>query len=65
MTSSLFYSMKYLGEYFTPYESFLEVNILLTSISSILNSFFVFVKVDFFYLFIIKIYALSTHSYIM
>ena len=65
MTPSSFYSMKYLSEYFTPYESFLEINILLTSISSTLNSFFVFVKVNFFYLFIIKIYALSTHSYII
>ena len=54
--------MKYLSEFFAPYDYFLETNILLTSMSFKLNSFFVFIKVTFLDLFIIKIYALSTHS---
>ena len=55
--------MKYLSEFFVPYDSFFEANILLTSKSYKLNNFFVFIKVIFVDLFIIKIYALSTHSY--
>ena len=35
--------MKYLNELFLPYDTFLETNILLTSIPSILNIFSVFV----------------------
>ena len=31
--------MKYLSEFFVPYDSFLEANILLTSMSRILDSF--------------------------
>ena len=31
--------MKYLSEFFVPYDSFLEINILLTSKSCKLNSF--------------------------
>ena len=54
--------MKYLSEFFVPYDSFLETNILLTSKSFILNTL-LFVKSTFVDLFIIKIYALSTHSY--
>ena len=42
---------------------FLEANILLTSISSILNIFYVFVKVTYFDFFVVKIYAPFTHSY--
>ena len=52
--------MKYLSEFFVPYYSFLETNILLVSMSF---KFFVLIKVTFVDLFIIKIYALSTHSY--
>ena len=37
------YPIKYLNELCLPYCSVLETNILLTSISSILNIFFVFV----------------------
>ena len=44
--------MKYLDECFVPYDYFFETNVLLTSMSFKLNN-----------LFIIKIYALSTHSY--
>ena len=55
--------MKYLSEFFVSYDSFFEANILLTSKSYKLNNFFVFIKVIFVDLFIIKIYALSTHSY--
>ena len=38
--------MKYFSDFFLPYDSFLETNILLTSMPSILNSF-VFVKIAF------------------
>ena len=55
--------MKYLSEFFVLYDSFFETNILLTSMSFKLNSFLLFIKVTFVYLFIINIYALSTHSY--
>ena len=59
------YPIKYLDELYLPYCSILETNILLTSISSKLNTFFVFiVKVAFFDFFIVKIYAFSVHSYI-
>ena len=37
-TSLSLYPIKYLNEFFVPYGSSLETNILLTSISSILNS---------------------------
>ena len=47
-----------------PYYSFLETNILLTSKSSILNIFCFYYKSRFFYIFVVKIYALSLHSYI-
>ena len=33
------YKIKYLITFFVPYDSFLETNILVTSISSILNNF--------------------------
>ena len=46
--------MKYLSEFFVPHDSFLETNILLAYMSFKLNSFLFY---------IIKIYALSTHSY--
>ena len=45
--------MKHLSEVFLPYDSFLEINILLIPMSSILNSSILN----------IKIYALSSHSY--
>ena len=43
--------MKHLDEFFVPYDSLFETNILLTSMSSVLN------------VFVSEIYALSTHSY--
>ena len=55
--------MKYLSEFFAPYDSFLEANILLISMSSILNSFFDFVKIAFVDFLVFRIHALSTHSY--
>ena len=58
--------MKYLSEFFVPYDYFFETNILLTSISFKLNNFLikiVLIKVTFIDLFTIKIYALSTHCY--
>ena len=59
------YPIKYLNELCLPYCSFLKTNILLTSISFMLNIFFIFiVKVAFFDVFTIKIYVLSVHSYI-
>ena len=39
IVSSSSYPIKYLSEYFVSYDYFLETNILLISISSILNSF--------------------------
>ena len=39
MTPSSLYPLIYLSQIFVPYYSFLEDNILLTSMSSILNSF--------------------------
>ena len=39
ITSLLLYLIKYLNELYLPYCSFLDTNILLTSISSILNIF--------------------------
>ena len=61
------YPIKYLDELYLLYVSFLQTNILLTSISSILNIFlFVFiVKVAFLNFFIIKIYVACTPSYIL
>ena len=62
ITSLSLYPIKYLNRLYLSYCSFLETNILLTSISSILNVFFVFiVEVTFLDIFIVKIYA---HSYI-
>ena len=54
--------MKYLSEFFVPYDFFFyfETIILLPSMSFKLNNFFVLKKVTFVDLFIIKIYALST-----
>ena len=57
------YPIKYLIAFFVPYDSFSETNILFTSMSSI-EKFFIFIKITFFDLFIVKIYALSAHSYI-
>ena len=60
------YPRKYLNELYSPYYSFLGTNILLTSISSIFIIFFVFVvEITFLDIFIVKIYALSVHSYIL
>ena len=39
ITSLSSYPIKYLNEFFAPYGSSLETNILLTSIPSILNTF--------------------------
>ena len=39
MTSLSLYPIKYLNEFFVPYGSYLEANILLTSVSSILVTF--------------------------
>ena len=58
------YPIKYLNELCLPYCSFLETNLLLTSISSILNIFCFYFKSRFFDIFIIKVYVLSIHSYI-
>ena len=44
--------MKYINELFLSYCSFLETNGLLTSISSMLNNFFIFVKFRFFLFFL-------------
>ena len=52
--------MKYLSEFFVPYDSFLETNILLTSKSCNLNSFYKVTFVDFF---VFKNYCLIAHSY--
>ena len=41
------YLIKYLNEFFVPYDSSLETNISLTSMS--IGYFFVFIKVTFFY----------------
>ena len=46
MTLSSLYPIKYLSEFFVPYGSLLEINILLTLMSSILK-FLVFVKIIF------------------
>ena len=55
--------MNYLDELLLPYDSFFETNNLLTSMSFKLNNFFVFINATFIDIFIIKIYALFTHSY--
>ena len=55
--------MKYLSEFFVPYDSFLQTNILLASMSVKLNSFLFLLKLSPKFIFITKIYALSTHSY--
>ena len=57
------YPIKYLNEFFKPYGSSLETNILLTLMSSILITFSLSVKIAFFYFFVSEIYVLSTHSY--
>ena len=51
--------MKYLNEPFVRYGFFLELNILLTSMQSILNSVLVLSKL----LLLVENYVLSTHSY--
>ena len=43
--------------------AFLETNILLTSMSSIVNSFLFFIEITFVDVFVIKINVLFTHSY--
>ena len=52
-----------LSEFFLPYDSFLETNILLTSQSYMFNSFLFFVEITLVDFFIIKIYAISNHPY--
>ena len=62
------YPIRYLRDFFVPYDSFLETNMLLTSMSSILYMYiyiFVFVEGAFSDFFVVKIYALLTHSYIL
>ena len=49
--------MKYLNDFFVPYDSLLETSTLLTSMLSI--------EITFIDLFIVRIYALSIHSYTM
>ena len=46
------YPIKYLNEFFVPYDSSLETNISLTSMS--IGYFFVFIKVTFFYFLSLK-----------
>ena len=70
MMSLSLYPIRYLRDFFVPYDSFLETNILLTSMSSILY-FFVFAEGTFIFFyffckrcsdfFVIKIYVLPTH----
>ena len=62
MISSSLYPIKYLNEFFVPSNSSLETNILLTSMSCILNSFFL-IKNIFVHFFVLKIYFLPIHSY--
>ena len=62
MTSLSLYPIKYLNESNLPYFSFLETNILLTSVPFISN-ISVFVEVTFFDFFVVEIYAISAHSY--
>ena len=57
------YPIKYLNEFFVSYGSFLETNILLALMSSILFIFY-FCKSCFFYFFVVEIYIFSTRSYI-
>ena len=59
------YPIKHLNELFLPYCSFSKTNIWLTSILFVLNIFFVFVFIEatYFDSSVIKIYAISTHSY--
>ena len=38
VSSSSLYAIKYLSEFFVPYDSFLETNILLITMSSTLNN---------------------------
>ena len=54
--------MKYLSGFFVPQDSVYETNILITLMSFKLISFFS-IKTTFIDIFIIKIYALFTHSY--
>ena len=63
MASLSLYPIKYLNEFFAPYGSSLETNILSTSMSSILVTF-LFLQKSLFYFFVSKVYVLSTHSYI-
>ena len=48
ISSLSLYPIKYSIQLFAPYGSSLETNILLTSMSSILNAVFAFVKIPFF-----------------
>ena len=48
------YPIKYLNELYLPYCSFLETNILLISISSILNIFFVYIVEGSFLIFLLS-----------
>ena len=48
ITSLWLYPIKYFIDPFIPHGSSLETNILLTSMSSILNAVFAFVKISFF-----------------
>ena len=61
MSSLSLYPRKYLNEPYLPYGSFLETNILLTSMSSVLNSFFVFIEIAFVDHFCVENCILSTH----
>ena len=61
ITSLSLYPIKYLNEFFVPYDSSLETNISLTSMS--IGYFFVFIKVTLLKFFVFKIYVLSIHSY--
>ena len=62
MASLSLYPVKYLSDLFVPYGYFSETNILLASMSSILN-IFCLCKSYFFDHFVVENYALSTHSY--
>ena len=64
ITSLSLYPIKYINELSLPYCSFLETNILLKSISSAVNIFFIFVKFSFF-LFKLNLCFFSVHFYIL
>ena len=62
ITSLSLYPIKYLNEFFIPYGSSQETNILLTSILSISLTFLLLHYSLLLIFFVIKIYTLSTHS---